>query len=46
MYVRAIRWATERVGNQGVIAFVTNNNFISAIGADGMRSNTSSKTST
>ncbi len=36
-YVRAIRWASDRVGNSGVIAFVTNAGFLDATSADGMR---------
>ena len=26
-YVKAIRWASDRIGTEGVIAFVTNNSF-------------------
>ena len=29
-YIRAIRWATDRVGEKGVVAFVTNGSFIEA----------------
>jgi len=36
-YIRAIRWASDRVGNSGVIGFVTNAGFIEASTADGMR---------
>lgn len=36
-YIRAIRWASDRVGNSGVIAFVTNAGFLDASGADGLR---------
>jgi predicted helicase len=36
-YVRAIRWASDRIGEEGVIAFVTNNNFLESLAADGMR---------
>ena len=36
-YVKAIRWATNRIKDEGVIAFVTNNSFIEAIAFDGMR---------
>ncbi len=36
-YVKAIRWASERIGNEGVVAFVTNNSFLDATAFDGMR---------
>ncbi|MDO8330310.1 MAG: type ISP restriction/modification enzyme [Fluviicoccus sp.] len=36
-YIRAIRWASDRIGNSGIIGFVTNAGFIEAAGADGMR---------
>jgi len=36
-YIRAIRWASDRVGNCGVIGFVTNAGFIEANTADGLR---------
>ncbi len=36
-YVRAIRWASDRIGDQGVIGFVTNGGFIEAASSDGMR---------
>ena len=36
-YVKAIRWASERIGDEGVVAFVTNNGFIDGIACDGMR---------
>lgn len=36
-YIRAIRWASDRVGEQGVIGFVTNGSFLEAKTADGMR---------
>lgn len=36
-YIRAIRWASDRIGNQGVIGFVTNGGFLEANTADGMR---------
>jgi predicted helicase len=36
-YVRAIRWASDRIGERGIIGFVTNANFIEANTADGMR---------
>jgi len=36
-YVRAIRWASDRIGNQGMVLFVTNSSFITDISFDGMR---------
>ena len=36
-YVRAIRWASDRIGDQGVIAFVTNGSYIDSNAADGLR---------
>jgi predicted helicase len=36
-YIRAIRWASDRIGSAGVIGFVTNAGFLNAISSDGMR---------
>ena len=36
-YIKAIRWASDRIGDAGVVAFVTNNSFIDGIAFDGMR---------
>jgi predicted helicase len=36
-YVKAIRWATDRIGNDGIVAFVSNNSFIENLAFDGMR---------
>ena len=36
-YLRAIRWASDRVGETGVIGFVTNGGFIDGNTADGVR---------
>ena len=36
-YVKAIRWASDRIENEGVVAFVTNNSFLDAVAFDGMR---------
>ena len=38
-YVKAIRWASDRIGEDGVVAFVTNNSFLSDLAFDGMRKN-------
>lgn len=36
-YVRAIRWASDRIGDAGIIGFVTNAGFVEASTADGLR---------
>ena len=36
-YIRAIRWASDRIGDSGVIGFVSNAGFIEANTADGLR---------
>ena len=36
-YIRAIRWASDRVGDSGVMGFVTNAGFIETNTADGLR---------
>lgn len=36
-YIRAIRWATNRIGERGVVAFVTNGSFLDANNMDGLR---------
>ena len=30
-YVKAIRWASDRIGEEGVVAFVTNNSFLDSM---------------
>ena len=36
-YVKAIRWASDRIGAEGIVAFVSNNSFLEQIAFDGMR---------
>lgn len=36
-YIRAIRWASDRVGESGIVGFVTNGGFLEANTADGLR---------
>ena len=36
-YIRAIRWASDRVGDAGIVGFVTNAGFLEANTADGLR---------
>ena len=36
-YVKAIRWASDRIGENGIVAFVTNSGFVDRFAFDGMR---------
>ncbi len=36
-YVKAFRWASDRIGSEGIIALVTNSRFVHGKAADGMR---------
>lgn len=36
-YIRAIRWASDRIGDEGIIGFVTNGYFLDSVAGDGMR---------
>jgi len=36
-YIRAIRWASDRIGNSGVIGFVSNASFVDGNAMDGLR---------
>ncbi len=36
-YVKAFRWASDRIGEEGIVAFVSNNSFVDGIAFDGMR---------
>ena len=36
-YIRAIRWASDRLGDEGIIGFVTNGSYIDSNAADGIR---------
>ena len=36
-YVKGIRWASDKIGPEGIIAFITNNSFIDGKMFDGMR---------
>ena len=35
--MKAIRWASDRIEEEGVVAFVTNNSFLDGVAFDGMR---------
>lgn len=45
-YIRAIRWASDRIKDQGVIGFVTNGSFIDANNMDGLRKSLTAEFST
>ncbi len=36
-YIRAIRWASDRIADRGVVAYVTNGSFLEANNMDGLR---------
>ena len=36
-YVKAFRWATDRIGDEGIVAFVSNSSFVHERSMDGMR---------
>ena len=36
-YIKAIRWALDRIGEEGIVSFVTNNSFLDGLAFDGMR---------
>lgn len=36
-YIRAFRWASDRIGERGIVCFVTNGAFIDSSAADGFR---------
>jgi predicted helicase len=36
-YIKAIRWASDRIGSDGIVALVTNSGFLDGIACDGMR---------
>ncbi len=36
-YVKAFRWASDRIGDEGIVAFVSNNGFLDGFAFDGMR---------
>ena len=37
LYILALRWATDRIGDSGIIGFVTNSGWLRNLTADGMR---------
>ena len=36
-YIRAYRWASDRIGDSGIVAFITNAGWLDSSSADGMR---------
>lgn len=36
-YIRAFRWASDRIQNRGIVAFVTNGGWLEGVSNDGMR---------
>lgn len=36
-YIRAMRWGTDRIGDKGILAYVTNGGYIDSNSADGIR---------
>lgn len=36
-YIRAIRWASDRIGDEGIVAYVSNGGYIDSNTADGLR---------
>ncbi|MEY2880222.1 MAG: hypothetical protein RLZZ15_2602, partial [Verrucomicrobiota bacterium] len=36
-YIKALAWASDRIGAEGIVALVTNNGYLEAINADGVR---------
>ncbi len=36
-YVKAVRWAADRIGDEGIVAFVSNSGFLDGVATDGMR---------
>ena len=36
-YIKAFRWASDRIGDEGIVAFVSNNGFLDGVATDGFR---------
>ena len=36
-YIKALAWASDRIGDEGIVAFVTNNGYLDGIATDGVR---------
>ncbi|HEV2173624.1 MAG TPA: type ISP restriction/modification enzyme, partial [Nitrospira sp.] len=42
-YVKAFMWASDRLGKEGIVAFVSNNGFLDGVAFDGMREDLSAR---
>jgi len=38
-YIKALRWASDRIGNCGIVCYVSNNAFVDSLSCDGVRQN-------
>ena len=38
-YIKSLRWASDRIGAEGIVAFVTNSGYLDGIATDGVRAN-------
>lgn len=36
-YIKAIRWASDRLGDEGIVAYVTNSGYVDGLATDGVR---------
>jgi len=36
-YIKAIRWASDRIGEEGIVAYVTNSGYVDGLATDGVR---------
>jgi predicted helicase len=36
-YIKAIRWASDRIGDEGIVAYVTNSGYLDGLATDGVR---------
>ncbi len=36
-YIKALRWASDRIGDEGIVAYVTNSGYLDGIATDGVR---------
>jgi predicted helicase len=36
-YVKAFRWASDRIGDEGLVAYISNNSFLEGLAFDGLR---------
>ena len=38
-YIKALAWASDRIGDEGIVAYVTNSGYVDGIATDGVRAN-------